>query len=76
MDAEIRLLEDRVRRAVERIRALSVEKARLSDEVRKLRADLERAGRDSKRRQPEPLEKHVSEWADSLRQAIRELRGA
>jgi uncharacterized protein (UPF0335 family) len=77
MEAEIRLLEDRVRRAVERIRALTSEKSKLSNDVRTLRAELDRLGRDAKRSQKtERRDPEIAAWSASLREAIRELRGS
>jgi hypothetical protein len=75
MDAEIRQLEERVQRAVVRIRELTAERERLADEVRSLKAEAAKA-RETKRAKPERPEAPVGAWMNTLRESIRELQGA
>jgi hypothetical protein len=69
MESNIRLLEDRVRKAAHRLRELSSERDRLSREVEGLKERLA----DSSRRRDVSDPDHVSE---ELQEAIRELRTA
>jgi len=74
MDAEIKQLEERVQRAIVRIRELTAERERLSEEVRALKADAAKA-RDARRAKPERPDPPLGAWASALRESIRELQG-
>ncbi len=78
MRKNIRLLEDRVQRAAQRLRQLSDERGQLHDEVRTLRSRLEvletRAAAAPAKRVPGGLPE--GEVVSALRQALAELRGS
>jgi hypothetical protein len=79
MRAHIRLLEDRVREAVERIRALGAERDRLHEEVRSLRSRLAQLEDEAARSRPVDGgngggPEWRSEVAGVLRDVITELR--
>jgi septal ring factor EnvC (AmiA/AmiB activator) len=68
MSQEIDQLEDRIRRAVARIRELEADNARLAGEVKTVRAALARTERASRApRVPEA-------WTEGVRDALHELR--
>jgi hypothetical protein len=69
MHDDIRLLEQRVQSAVERLRRLQDERARLRDEVRTLSDRLERESAVTA-----PLDERAHVIAE-IRQALEELRG-
>lgn len=79
MEAKIKLLEERVSEAVERLRTLSSERERMQKEVRALRKRLESL---TKRGSDETIgpadggwQARVDEIAGALQQAMQDLRG-
>lgn len=75
-----RLLEDRVRQAVERLRSLAAERDRLQEEVRELRRRLDESDRALARFEEgaETADSWTVERArvvSELRQTLHELRG-
>ncbi len=79
MEADIRLLEDRVRQVVQHLQKASAERSRLEGEVRDLErklADAEKArskGAGDSGRGPATV---PPAFAEAIREAIRELREA
>lgn len=75
MESNLRLLEDRVRKAARRLRELSAERGRLHEEVDELRSRLEEHDRGASGVEREFAAAVPTERiADELRAAIRELR--
>jgi len=82
MDGNIKLLEERVFRAVGRLRELSAERKGLEEELRALRRQLESleqggpAGPDPKKDKDEAWRSRRSEAISVIRETLAELRGA
>jgi hypothetical protein len=79
MEANIKLLEERVLRVVERLRELSAERKQLESELRSLRQHLE----SIEQGKPAKSEKERKDWRsqkavtiDVIRRTIAELREA
>lgn len=74
MKANIKILEDRVARVVERLKAATEERDRLREELAGLREQL--ASLEQEGRVPGPgLSARLGELERSLQEAVEELRG-
>jgi len=82
MDGNIKLLEERVLRAVGRLRELSAERKGLEEELRALRRQLESAGQggpagpDPENENEEGWRSRRAEAISAIRETLAELRGA